>query len=174
MNKMNVKFKTAILLICILFRMNLLSQSITPFTNNNGGGYSSSLEWSLMESLSISNFISSGYSLNTGVLQPLTSIVTSINEYGPSVFGNQITIGPNPTINILHIKTRFSQTGTLSIQLLDSKSSQIFSQDAGTILSTYENDVIMEKYPSGLYYMKINFKPFIGSIKTGIYKIIKL
>jgi hypothetical protein len=174
MKKMNVKLKTAILLICILFRMMLYSQSITPFTNNNGGGYSSNLEWSLMESVSISNFISSGYSLNTGFLQPLTNIVTSINEYGPLVFGNQITIGPNPTINLLHIKTRFNETGRLSIQLLDSKSSQIFTQDAGIILNIYENDLLIEKYPSGIYYIKIYFKPIIGSIKTGIYKIIKL
>jgi hypothetical protein len=174
MNKMNVKFKTAILLICILFRMNLLSQSITPFTNNNGGGYSSNLEWSLMESVSISNFISSGYSLNTGFLQPLTNIVTSINEYGPLVFGDQITIGPNPTINLLNIKTKFKESGRLSIQLLDSKSSLIFTQDAGAILSFYEKNILMEKYPSGIYYIKIYFKPIIGSIKTGIYKIIKL
>lgn len=150
------------------------AQSITPFTLSNGGGSSSTMEWSIGESVSIANFIASGYSLNTGGLQPMTSIVTAINEYGPAVFGTQITIGPNPTSNLLHIKTRFNETGRLSIQLLDSKSSQIFTQDAGIILNIYENDLLIEKYPSGIYYIKIYFKPIIGSIKTGIYKIIKL
>ena len=169
---------------CILFSLfflfNLLtvniihSQTITPYAINNGGGYSSSMEWSLGESVSIANFIASGNSLNTGVLQPMTSIVTAINEYGPAVFGTQITIGPNPTSNLLHIKARFNQVGSLSLQLIDAKSSIVFTQEAGTIFSSYEKDILMENYPSGIFYMKVYFKPITGIAKTGIYKIIKL
>jgi hypothetical protein len=132
------------------------------------------MEWSIGESVSIANFIASGYSLNTGGLQPITSIVTAINEYGPSVFGSQITIGPNPTSNLLHIKARFNQVGTLSFQLIDAKSTIVFTQEAGTIFSSYEKDVFMENYPSGVFYMKVFFKPSTGNTKTGIYKIIKL
>ena len=132
------------------------------------------MEWSMGESVSIANFISSGYSLNTGVLQPMTSIVTAINEYGPAVFGSQITIGPNPTSNLLHIKARFNELGTLSFQLIDAKSSIMFTQDVGTIFSSYDKDILMENYPSGVFYMKIYFKPITGIGKTGIYKIIKL
>jgi hypothetical protein len=132
------------------------------------------MEWSLGESVSIANFIASGYSLNTGVLQPMTSIVTAINEYGPTVFGTQITMGPNPTSNLLHIKARFNELGTLSFQLIDAKSSIMFTQDVGTIFSSYEKDVLMENYPSGVFYMKVYFKPSSGITKTGIYKIIKL
>jgi len=158
----------------ILILGNVYGQSITPYALNNGGGYSSTMEWSIGESVSIANFITSGYSLNTGVLQPMTSIVTAINEYGPAVFGSQITIGPNPTINLLHIKARFNQAGKLSLQLLDSKSAQIFTQEVGTIFSTYEEDILMETYPSGVFYMRVYFKPVTGAAKTGIYKIIKL
>ena len=150
------------------------AQSISPYALNNGGGYSSTMEWSLGESVSIANFIASGYSLNTGVLQPMTSIVTAINEYGPAVFGTQITIGPNPTSNLLHIKARFNQVGSLSLQLIDAKSSIMFTQDAGTIFSSYDKDILMENYPSGVFYMKVYFKPSSGITKTGIYKIIKL
>jgi hypothetical protein len=132
------------------------------------------MEWSIGESVSIANFLASGYSLNTGVLQPMTSIVTAINEYGPSVFGSQITIGPNPTTNLLHIKARFNLVGTLSFQLIDAKSAIVFTQEAGTIFSSYEKDILMEKYPSGVFYMKVYFKPSNGNAKTGIYKIIKL
>jgi hypothetical protein len=132
------------------------------------------MEWNIGESVSIANFIASGYSLNTGMLQPLTSIVTAINEYGPAVFGTQITIGPNPTTNLLHIKTRFNQTGSLSYQLIDAKSTIVFTQEVGAIFSSYGKDILMENYPSGVFYMKIYFKPITGIAKTGIYKIIKL
>jgi hypothetical protein len=150
------------------------AQSISPYTFNNGGGYFSAMEWSIGESVSIANFLASGYSLNTGVLQPMTNIVTAINEYGPAVFGTQITIGPNPTSNILHIKARFNQAGSLSFQLIDAKSTIMFTQEAGTIFSSYEKDIFMENYPSGVFYMKVFFKPSTGNTKTGIYKIIKL
>jgi hypothetical protein len=164
-----------ILLFLLLLNTSILfAQTISPFALNNGGGYSSSMEWNIGESVSIANFIASGYSLNTGGLQPMTSIVTSINEYGPAVFGTQITIGPNPTNNLLHIKARFNQAGSLSFQLIDAKSTIVFTQEAGTIFSSYEKDILMEQYPSGIFYMKVYFKPSTGSAKTGIYKIIKL
>jgi hypothetical protein len=150
------------------------AQSISPYTLNNGGGYSSTMEWSIGESVSIANFLTSGYSLNTGVLQPMTSIVTAINEYGPAVFGTQITIGPNPTNNLLHIKARFNQAGSLSFQLIDAKSTIVFTNEVGTIFSSFEKDIFMENYPSGVFYMKVFFKPSTGNTKTGIYKIIKL
>ena len=161
-------------LFILLTENNLYSQTITPYAINNGGGYSSTMEWSIGESVSIANFIASGYSLNTGVLQPMTSIVTAINEYGPAVFGTQITIGPNPTFNLLHFKARFNQSGSLSLQLIDAKSSIVFTQDVGTLFNSYDKDILMENYPSGIFYMKVYFKPSTGSAKTGIYKIIKL
>jgi hypothetical protein len=170
---MSKKIIGFILIYCLIFNL-VNGQVISPNTLNNGGGYSSSMEWSIGESVSIANFIASGYSLNTGGLQPMTSIVTAINEYGPAVFGTQITIGPNPTSNLLHIKARFNQVGTLSFQLIDAKSTIVFTQEAGTIISSYEKDVFMENYPSGVFYMKVFFKPSTGNTKTGIYKIIKL
>ena len=170
MSKKNIG---SILIYCLIFNV-VNGQAITPYTLNNGGGSSSFLEWSLTESVSIASFIAPGFSLNTGVLQPNTNVVTSINEYGPSVFGSQIIIGPNPTSNLLHIKARFNQVGSLSLQLIDAKSSIMFTQDAGTIFSTYDKDILMENYPSGIFYMKVYFKPSTGIAKTGIYKIIKL
>ena len=170
-----MKFK----LLCLLFWSNLIfnqviGQSITPHALNNGGGFSATMEWSMGESASIAHFLTSSYNLNTGVLQPLTNIVTTINEYGPSVFGNQITIGPNPTTNLLSIKARFNEVGNLSLQLLDAKLALILTNEAGTIFSSYEKNILIGNYPSGVFYMKIYFKPISGAAKTGIYKIIKL
>lgn len=171
------KYRNLWSILAFVFSINplqLFAQGIAPYSLNNGGGYSGTMEWSMGESVSIANFIASGYSLNTGVLQPMSSIVTAINEYGPAVFGTQITIGPNPTSNLLHIKARFNQVGSLSLQLIDAKSSIVFTQEAGTIFSSYEKDILMENYPSGIFYMKVYFKPITGIAKTGIYKIIKL
>jgi len=164
-----------ILFFLLLISTSFLSaQSITPYALNNGGGYSTSMEWNIGESVSIANFIASGYSLNTGGLQPMTTIVTFINEYGPAVFGTQIAIGPNPTSNLLHIKARFNEIGNLSFQLIDSKSSIIHTQEVGMIYSSYDKDILMEKYPSGVFYIKIIFKSIAGNLKTGVYKVIKL
>jgi hypothetical protein len=132
------------------------------------------MDWSISESVSITSFIAPGYFLNTGVLQPNTNLVTYINDYGPAVFGTQITIGPNPTSNILHIKTRFTQVGSLSYQLIDANSAILITHDAGMIFNSYEKDILVENYPSGVFYMKVYFKPNNGNVKTGIYKIIKL
>jgi hypothetical protein len=172
-----LKYRNLWLLLAFVFSINpfqLFAQGISPYAMNNGGGYSSTLDWSIGESVSIANFINSGYSLNTGLLQPMTNVVTAINEYGPAVFGTQITIGPNPTSNILHIKARFTQAGSLSFQLIDAKSAIVFTQEAGTIFSSYDKDILMENHPSGVFYMKVYFKPNNGNAKTGIYKIIKL
>ena len=170
MSKKNIGF---IFIYCLIFNV-VNGQAITPYTLNNGGSSSSFLEWSITESVSVASFIAPGFSLNTGVLQPNTNLVTSINEYGPAVFGSQITIGPNPTSNILHIKARFTQAGSLSYQLIDAKSAIIFTEEAGTIFNSYDKNILMENYPSGVFYMKVFFKPNNGNAKSGIYKIIKL
>jgi hypothetical protein len=158
----------------LVFSSYLFSQSITPYAVNNGGGYSTTMEWNMGESVSIANFNTSGYLLNTGVLQPMTSIVTFINEFGPAVFGTQIIIGPNPTSNLLHFKSRFNEIGILSFQLIDAKSTILFTHEAGSIFSSYEKDISMENHPSGVFYMKVYFKSISGVAKIGVYKIIKL
>lgn len=152
----------------------MYAQSITPYTLNNGGGSAATMEWSMGESVSIAHFASTNYFLNTGFLQPMTSFVTAINEYGPIVFGSQITIGPNPTSNLLHIKARFNEMGNLSIQLIDAKSAIMFKHEAGTIFSIFEKSILLDQYASGIFYVKVFFKPINGISITGIYKIIKL
>jgi hypothetical protein len=163
-----------ILLFAFMGFSNIQAQSITPYTLNNGGGSAANMEWSMGESVSIAHFAATNYFLNTGLLQPMTSVVTAINEYGPIVFGSQITIGPNPTSNLLHIKARFNEMGNLSIHLMDAKSAIVFKHEAGTIFSSFEKDILLDQYASGVFYVKVFFKPINGISKTGIYKIIKL
>lgn len=150
------------------------AQNINLYTFNNGGGFNNTTEWSIGESVSIAHFTSNGYSLTTGVLQPLIGLSTGISEYGPLVFGHQITIGPNPTSNQLRIKTVFNEPGNLSFQILDSKSALVINQDAGLIFSTYNKELMLNDLPSGVFYVRVYFKPTSGKIKIGIYKIIKI
>jgi len=160
--------------IAISFPLIICAQSITPYTFNNGGGSALSIEWSIGESVSIANFTTPNYMLNTGLLQPLTNLVTSINEYGPAVYGHQITISPNPTTDLVHLKGQFNQMGRLSFQVIDSKSSVLLTHEAGTNIISYEKDIFLDHYPSGIFYIKVIFKPNYGIIKTGIFKIVKL
>ena len=150
------------------------AQSMTLYTFNNGGGFNNTSEWSIGESVSIANFTNNGYGLNTGVLQPIYSTLTGINELASSVFGDQITIGPNPTFNFIHVKAIFNEPGSISFQLVDSKSASVLIQQPITIYKSYEKDIFLEKLPSGVFYMKVYFKPTNGKARTGVYKIIKL
>ena len=168
-NKLNI-----IIVATFLFPSIINAQTLSPYAFNSGGGYSNTTEWSIGESVSIANFISYGYSLNTGVLQPITTVTTGIEEYGPVVFGDKIIMGPNPTSKILRIKASFNEVGEISFQMFDSKSNNVLSYNGGNIFSTYEKDLYLENLPSGSYYMRVSFKPSIGKAKMGIYKIIKL
>lgn len=163
-------------LFAFLFFINYFSiaQKITPFTFNNGGGYSSRMEWSLGESVSIASFNSGSFKLNTGVLQPMSNVVTSVIEYSPDVIVDQVSIGPNPTSNHLYVKTRFLQPGKITIQINDSRAMVVFTDELERSSGIYEKDIQLQGLASGNYYLRIYFHPIIGSPKMGIYKIIKL
>jgi len=168
-NKHNI-----ILLFILLLCTKTQGQTLSGYALNMGGDYSSTMEWNIGESVSIANFKSSAYALNTGLLQPMTTVVTGINEYGPTAFGIQVVLGPNPTSKILHIKASFNEVGNLTMQLFDSKSAIVSTQELGTIFNIYENEIFLETLPAGAYYLNIYFKSMDGKIKSGIYKIMKL
>ena len=163
-----------IILVTFLFPPIINAQTLSPYSFNSGGGYSNATEWSIGESVSIAHFISFGYSLNTGLLQPITTLTTGIEDYGPMVFGDKIIMGPNPTSKVLRIKASFNEAGEISFQMFDSKSNNVLSYNGGNIFSTYEKDLYLENLPAGSYYMRVSFKPSTGKAKMGIYKIIKL
>ena len=150
------------------------AQSITPFTLSNGGGWVPSMEWSMGESISIANFSGPGFFLNTGVLQPLSSVVTSIFDNNTAIFSNELSIGPIPTMNNVHVKARFKQIGNMTLQVLDLKSNLLQVHESGGITSNIDMELKLEVYPAGIYYIRIYFKPLYGIIQSGIYKIVKI
>lgn len=152
----------------------LAAQSITPFTLNNGGGSSPSMEWSMGESVSIANFSGPGFFLNTGVLQPLSSVVTSIFDNNTAAFSNELSIGPIPTMNMVHVRARFKQIGNMSLQVLDVKSNLLQNHESGGMTSNIDMELSLDAYPAGIYYIRVYFRPIYGTIQSGIYKIIKI
>jgi hypothetical protein len=77
-------------------------------------------------------------------------------------------------LNILHLKAIFNEPGNISFQLIDSKSNLILNHQPVVIYNNYEKDFVLEKLSSGVFYMKVYFKPTNGLVKIGVYKIIKL
>lgn len=165
----------AVIMVGLIICPDLLAQSITPSTINNGGGFSTTLEWSIGESASISNFTSPTHFLNTGVLQPITIGSNSGNNGNSSDLGIVVTIGPNPTNDLVHLKLKFKELGHLLLQLTDAKSALVFSKEVEiTSNNSYENDLTMEQYAAGVYFLRVYFKSTSGNTKTAIYKIVKI
>jgi len=151
------------------------AQMPMPHIINVGGGNTSNLDWSIGEQSSITVYISTnGLSLNTGFLQPNNHLVTAIDDLKFFTFTDEVSIGPNPTSNLLHVKALFKELGNWSIQLLDAKSTILFTQEINQPITHYETDFFLEKFHAGIYYLKINFKPKMGILKSRIYKIVKL
>jgi hypothetical protein len=141
-----------------------------------GGGYSDNflMEWSIGESASIGNFFNSKNGLNTGVLQPKNLIRKGTNLNGPAVFGSQITIYPNLTPNIFYLKGNFITSGNLKMQLIRDNTTILNTHDAGLVSGNYEKSFSLAPYPDGIFYIKVYFKPNIGNMIIGVYKVIKV
>jgi len=165
--------KKKIYFLSFIFLFNKSSaQNITPSILNNGGGLAANLEWSMNESVSIASFNASSYFLNTGVLQPTLNNIIYDNENVS--LQSIITVGPNPTSNLLNIKLKYLEIGNLSLQLLNVKGDIILTEEAGILYTSYEKSISMEQFPSAPYFIKIYFKPLNQIAKMVVYKIIKL
>ncbi len=168
-------FSLSATLLGLIINQNVLAQSITPSTINNGGGFSTTLEWSIGESASIANFTSPSHFLNTGVLQPISFESKSGNNGNGSDLGIVVSIGPNPTNNLVHLRLKFKELGHLLLQLTDAKSVLVFRKEVEiTSNNSYENELRMEQYAAGIYFLRVYFKSTSGNEKTAIYKIVKI
>jgi hypothetical protein len=112
--------------------------------------------------------------LSTGVLQTAgDDIKNNIESYNASLY-KMITIGPNPTSNLLNIKIKYFGIGDVSIQLINLKGSIVLTHKVGTIYATFEKNISLAMLSSATYFLKIQFKPLNQISKTAVYKIVKL
>lgn len=159
---------------CILFyNAKCFGQIISPKVINNGGGFSSnlnySLEWSIGESELIKTFNSNLYFLNSGVLQGV--LIKKGNFSNDAI---NVTIAPNPIKNFINLNITFNSLGEVDIQLIDLigkiKSTNHF------ILTEMKLNKLLEtsSLPAGFYFLQINFKPLIGENVINNFKILKV
>lgn len=156
------------------FSTSLCAQSSLNVSGQTSAASNYSLEWNLGESASIASFKNDALVITTGLLQPLSQVVTSLLVYEPSVFGKQVTIGPNPASKVLKISAHFTNMGQVQIKIVDAQSALVM-EDANNSISFYYNQQFeISHLPTGVYFVQIIFKPFNGVKKIGIYKILKM
>lgn len=171
---------TTLLTVLLILSSNLgVTQNITPVTQNIAGysGYGTSnftLTFSVGEMASIVHYIGTDKStLSTGFLQSFTPIVTGIDEL-VYIKPGAIIIAPNPVINLMHLTASFLKPGQFEFNIVDASSNLKYQSIAYTIYEHLNTTLDIQNYVSGVYYIRVLFKPNIGAPEYGIYKIIKL
>lgn len=158
----------------LLFKLPLNAQLVKPYILNSGGGTTSNTEWSIGESMAISTFNNNNINLSLGLLQSMNNLVTSLNDFGPIVFGDQISISPNPSFSKVKMIFKMKKPGKALVKIYNS-TSKLFKTIELNEISVLDNKTIeLEDLPVGVYFFQINFQPLSGILQSGIYKIIRL
>jgi hypothetical protein len=165
-----------ILLLCIPFFGN--AQMVKPSVFNMGGGFSLGFpvnaEWSIGESAAIGTYLNSALQLNAGVLQPKSDVVTSIPEPGTIVFGNQISISPNPSYDKVKVILKMQKPGKATISIFNI-ASQLYKRFDFSEVDLIQTKVVeLNNLPTGIFFFNVLFQPTVGSAQNGIFKIIRL
>ncbi|MEO8174762.1 MAG: hypothetical protein ABI581_16820 [Sediminibacterium sp.] len=150
---------------------------MNPVTVNAGGftgeqtGYF--LNYSIGESASIVDFRNAyGTALTTGFIQAVLS-ATILMPVLP-INASQVSVGPNPASSFVRIRTFFTSSGKLQIQVFDNTSVARFLSGLLVIQGNYEKQINITHYLPGVYYVRILFKSDSGPSVIGMYTIIKL
>ena len=174
-----MRFRVVIIFVLIIISTRIKSQSINSMiVNVSGVGVSAqsnySLAYSVGELASIVTFIgANNISLSTGLLQTFIPLVTGINDM-VNIPNASVAITPNPTSHYIQIQTRFNHSGTLHFQLLDAQSKIVYHNSPVNIYGDFQKTIDLIAFPSGLYYLQMQFQPTQGQIQLSVYKIIKL
>jgi hypothetical protein len=113
----------------------------------------------------IEKFDSDGVLLTQGFHQPKL-VVSSVD--GPSAFGEEISIFPNPARADINIKFQFPEIEAISLSVFDVEGKRL--QTAEYHLATSSVVIDVRTYPSGHYFLEIS-NPKKGKQQT--FKIIK-
>ncbi len=172
--------KVYIILLFNLFVLNFTSfgQSISPITQNIGGTLGQqgnfSLTFSVGEMVSTTHFMGlDKTSLSSGFLQSFTPLVTGIDNI-VSIAPGTISVTPNPVISRMFLKAKVVKPGQLAFNIVDVLSNIKYETNNYNIIDVLTKEVDLTQLPAGIYYVRVLFKPYIGSPEVGIYKIVKL
>ena len=146
----------------IFFNGSLSAQSNTVTTGGNASGTTGSVSYTVGQVDYISASASNG-NLNQGVQQPYEFYaVSGLEEYNELV---NLSMGPNPTSDVLYITTHAETSEDLHYMLTDDLGKLIISK---SILEP-SNELNLSDLPSAIYQLVI----ISGEKEIKTYKIIK-
>jgi hypothetical protein len=156
-----------------------IGQSIAPQAVNVSGGSNRKgnlrLDWNVGE-MALVNTLSSpttGNMITNGVIQPLTTAVTSAKKVRPFT-DDEIKILPNPTRHLLAVSMNMKQEGTATIRLYDLLGTLLYAKTFPGNRYGQIEQINMTGYIKGHYMLKVELVVSGFKYKEGFYKIIKV
>jgi hypothetical protein len=152
------------------------AQSLATSTVNVGGGQGKtstfSLDYSIGEQSAIVQYQSpAAGSIAAGLLQALTSVITSILPT-PNSEGEALVLFPNPAAEYSTLKGALSKPGYLSFQLVDIQG-RVLQSDPKTYFSRQvEKEFSLTGLSAGMYFIRVTYSSE-GMTQTRTFKLIK-
>jgi len=158
-----------VLLACfLLVSVSLQAQSLATSTVNVAGGQGKtstfSLDYSIGEQNAIVRYQSpAAGSIAAGLLQALTSVITSIIP-PPNSEGEALVLFPNPASDYSTLKGALSKPGYLSFELVDLQG-RYYSRQV-------EKEFSLSGLSAGMYFIRVTYSAE-GLTQTRTFKLIK-
>jgi hypothetical protein len=168
---------TIAFLACFFLSSGIIqAQSLATSTVNVAGGQGKtstfSLDYSIGEQSTIVRYQSpAAGSIAAGLLQALTSVITSILPPTNSE-GEALVLFPNPASEYSTLKGALSKPGYLSFQLIDVQG-RVLQSDPKTYFSRQvEKEFSLTGLSAGMYFIRVTYSSE-GMTQTRTFKLIK-
>ncbi len=168
---------TIAFLACFFLSSGIIqAQSLATSTVNVAGGQGKtsafSLDYSIGEQSAIVRYQSSASgSIAAGLLQALTSVITSILP-PPNSEGEALVLFPNPASEYSTLKGALSKPGYLSFQLVDIQGRVLQSDNPVYYSRQVEKEFSLSGLAAGMYFIRVSYSAE-GWTQTRSFKLIK-
>ena len=169
-------YTIAFLACFFLASVSLQGQSLATSTLNVGGGQAKtstfSLDYSIGEQSAIALYKSpASGSIAAGLLQTLTSVITSILP-PPNSEGEALVLFPNPASEYSTLKGALSKPGYLSFELVDVQGRVLQSDNPVYYSRQVEKEFSLSGLAAGMYFIRVSYSAE-GLTQTRTFKLIK-
>lgn len=168
---------TIAFLACFFLSAGIIqAQSLATSTVNVAGGQGKtntfSLDYSIGEQSAIVQYQSpAAGSIDAGLLQALTSVITSILPPTNSE-GEALVLFPNPAAEYSTLKGALSKPGYLSFQLVDIQGRVLQSENPVYYSRQVEKEFSLSGLAAGMYFIRVTYSA-VGMTQTRTFKLIK-
>ena len=166
-----------VLLACfLLVSVSLQAQNLATSTVNVAGGQGKtsafSLDYSIGEQSAVVRYQSpASGSISAGLLQTLTSVITSMLP-PPNSEGEALVLFPNPAADYSTLKGALSKPGYLSFELVDMQGRVLQSDNPVYYSRQVEKEFSLSGLAAGMYFIRVTFS-VEGMTQTRTFKLIK-